>query len=100
MERLSEAERIVSAQIAGSAAAHGHLDRITADEAADEIRELLGRIPADRQRDVLTNAAAGYTAGGRYGDDAVLAVFVGLGVDVDEAAEVYRARHRYDGWHV
>jgi hypothetical protein len=97
---LSRGERIVSAQIAGSAAAYGHRRRITADEAADEIRELLTRVPADRHHAVLVDAAAMYTRRAQPGDAETLAVLVGLGVDEAEAAAVRAARHRIDPWHM
>lgn len=97
---LSRQERVVSAQIAGSAAAHGHRRRITAEQAADEIRERLDQLPADRRHAVLVDAAAMYTRRAQPGDAETLAVLVGLGVDEREAAAVYAARHRIDPWHV
>jgi len=95
MVRLTSHERVTSAMVGGMAEHYAHLRRCTRDEALAQIRACLleQRIPADRQLLVLTDAAARYTEPSRPFDGECLSVFGDLGVDVDEAAEVYRVRH-------
>jgi len=94
MVRLSSHERVISAMVGGISEHYAHLRRCTRDEALDQIRACLAEqhVPPDRQLLVLTNAAARYTNPTRPFDVECLAVFVGLGVDEAEAAEVYRSR--------
>lgn len=51
---------VYGAQVSGIAAACAHLQRITADEALEEIREVLAPLTEAQRQDALTYAAAGY----------------------------------------
>jgi L-asparaginase/Glu-tRNA(Gln) amidotransferase subunit D len=97
MVRLSSHELVTSAMVGGSAEAHGHLRRLTADEAVAEVTACLDeRVQPERRSAVLADAAAGYTpaATDRAEHARALAVLVAAGADIDTAEQVWRERCR------
>jgi hypothetical protein len=103
MAWLTPRERVTAAMISGSAAAHGRLRRLSADEAVAEVTACLNeRVPAERRSAVLAEAAAGYTpaATDRAEHARALAVLVAAGADVSEAEQVWRERRSSEPWRV
>lgn len=60
MGKPAYAVNVVGARISGIAARYAHLQRITADQALEEIRKVLKPLTEAQRRDALTYAAAGY----------------------------------------
>jgi len=91
--KLSRRERIVSAQVSGTAVAFGD-GRLGYGQALEEIHEFLGKVAPERRSDVLANAAAGYVRDGyEYARDRLAAeILAAAGADLDEARRVWFRR--------
>lgn len=84
---MADRMRVAAAGVNGLAAALAQHRRLDRAEALEEIRRLLGRVPAHIHQDVLDHAAAGYVVS----DDttpwypAALALLAEAGADVERA---------------